>query len=346
LRHYGELMGPFVEEMLRDIEAAVADTDAVVCSPLTFQAFDFAERHGKPCAMASPVPITPTGAFPFMVMPPAVWEWLPLVPGWLAKPGNWLTHQVALHAISLGTWRQLNRWRLSQGLRPAWGGALGLTRQHRLRVVYGISPRVLPRPLDWGPNVALTGAWTLGPPAGWAPSAALEAFMAGEPPVYVGFGSMIGADPDRLTREVVEALRLAGRRGVLLGGWQDLGRGALPDHVLRVDDVPHEWLFPRCVAVVHHGGAGTTAAALRAGVPQVVCPYFADQPFWAARVAALGVGPRAVPQGELTAARLAGGITAALGDQVVRDRAAALGAQLRAEDGVALACEQLERWLG
>lgn len=346
LRHYAALMGPIVDEMLRDIEAAVADADAVVCSPLTFPAFDFAERHGIPCVMASPVPITPTTAFPFMVMPPAVWDLLPGIPQPLAGLGNWLSHQVMLHAVALGTWWDLNRWRVNHGLAPAWLGALGLDRQASMRVVYGISPLVLPRPADWGPNVALTGAWSLDAPAGWQPTPELAAFLAaGEPPVYVGFGSMIGTDADRLTATVVAGLRLAGRRGVLLGGWQDLGRGALPETVLRVDDVPHEWLFPRCAAVVHHGGAGTTAAGLRAGVPAVVCPYFADQPFWAARVAALGVGPRAVPQAELTPERLAAAITVATTDGPMRARAAALGERLRAEDGVALACDVVERWL-
>lgn len=109
----------------------------------------------------------------------------------------------------------------------------------------------------------------------------------------------------------------------------------LADTVFRVDSIPHAWLFPRVAAVVHHGGAGTTAAGLRAGVPSIVIPFFGDQPFWGQRLAELGVGLAPIPRKQLTAERLADAIDRAVTDQSMRQRAADLGTKIRGEDGIA-----------
>jgi sterol 3beta-glucosyltransferase len=150
----------------------------------------------------------------------------------------------------------------------------------------------------------------------------------------------------RLTATALEALERAGQRGVLLRGWGALGEGDLPPWALAVDDVPHEWLFPRMAAVVHHGGAGTTGAGLRAGVPSVLTPLGFDQPFWGRRVAALGVGPEPVSRRTLTVDRLAAAIDRAVTDEAMRERAARLGERIREEDGVTRAAEAVERHLG
>ncbi|RIK15524.1 MAG: hypothetical protein DCC51_14575, partial [Anaerolineae bacterium] len=160
----------------------------------------------------------------------------------------------------------------------------------------------------------------------------LTSFLAaGEPPVYVGFGSMTGNDPERLTTIALEALRLSGRRGVLLSGWAGLAAGDLPESVLKLDAVPHDWLFPRMAAVVHHGGVGTTHVGLRAGVPNIVVPFFGDQPFWGDRVHALGAGPRPIVLEELTAERLAESIGLATSDAAMRARAAEVGRLIQAD---------------
>jgi sterol 3beta-glucosyltransferase len=187
-------------------------------------------------------------------------------------------------------------------------------------------------------------------PSGWRPPADLLAFLAaGPPPVYVGFGSMVGRDPRATTRTVLAAVQRAGTRAILASGWggvsgaprpplaADLADALAPDRVFVLDEAPHAWLFPRVAAVVHHGGAGTTAAGLRAGCPTVVCPFFGDQPFWGARVAALGAGPPPIPQSRLEPRRLAAAIGTAATDRAMRRRAAALGAQIRGEHGVARA---------
>ncbi|GAA4970675.1 hypothetical protein HD597_005303 [Nonomuraea thailandensis] len=164
-------------------------------------------------------------------------------------------------------------------------------------MLQGFSTHVLPDGLDYPPWAHTTGFWFVLAPAGWAPSPELAAFLAaGDRPVYIGFGSMAGNDPERVGRVVAEAVRLAGVRAMLASGWGGLRVDDLPDNVFLLEQAPHGWLFPRMAAIVHHGGSGTTGAALAAGRPQVVCPFVADQPFWAARVHAAGVAPPPQPQ--------------------------------------------------
>ncbi|MEU2427818.1 glycosyltransferase [Streptomyces sp. NPDC007851] len=174
-------------------------------------------------------------------------------------------------------------------------------------VFHGFSPLVVPRPEDWPSWVEVAGYWWPARPDNWQPPAELVDFLqAGPPPVFVGFGSMAA-------------------------GWADLkGCGA---DVLSIGDVPHDWLFPRTAAVVHHAGAGTTAAGLRAGVPAVPVPVMADQPFWASRLYTLGVAPRPVPFQKLTAEALGDAITTCLSEPSHRRLAAELARRITAEDG-------------
>ncbi len=156
---------------------------------------------------------------------------------------------------------------------------------------------------------------------------------------------MTGNDPERLTRLTLDAVARSGQRAVLLSGWAGLAAGDLPPGVLKLDSVPHGWLFPRMAAIVHHGGVGTTHEALRAGRPQVVVPFFGDQPFWADRVYGLGVSPPPVVQDELTAEHLAEAICATTSDSAMRRRAAEVGARVCEERGVVEAVEIVERYL-
>jgi UDP:flavonoid glycosyltransferase YjiC (YdhE family) len=165
---------------------------------------------------------------------------------------------------------------------------------------------------------------------------------AGEPPVYVGFGSMPGLDPQGLTAIVIEALAKTGKRGLLATGGGGLEAMNAPTHVHVITGAPHDWLFPQVAATIQHGGAGTTAASLRAGKPTAVCPFFGDQPFWGWRIAELGVGPTPLNRKALTAEAVAAAMMA-MDDPIMRSRAAALGTAIRNEDGVAAAVEFIER---
>jgi sterol 3beta-glucosyltransferase len=184
----------------------------------------------------------------------------------------------------------------------------------------------------------MTGYWFLDRGKGWRPPAELDAFLEdGPPPVYVGFGSA-APDPEGARAAALAALGRLGLRGVLATG----RRGTAGSGIMEIEGAPHDWLFPRMAAVVHHGGAGTTAEGLRAGKPTAVCPSnFGDQLFWGRRVRALGVGPEPVPQKKLTVERLTTAIRAVTENESIRRRVARLGKMIRAEDGVARAVEIL-----
>jgi len=178
---------------------------------------------------------------------------------------------------------------------------------------------------------------------GWRPDPDLEAFLAaGPPPVYIGFGSMGTDDPAATARLVLDANVAAGVRAIVRRGWARLLAADPPASVHFVESVPHAWLLPRVAAAVHHGGAGTTAASLRAGVPTVIVPFHGDQFFWARRVQELGAGPAPITRRRLTVERLAAALVAATSDPALRGRAAALGERIRAEDGIGDAMRWIE----
>ncbi|MCL4251122.1 MAG: glycosyltransferase [Anaerolineae bacterium] len=206
---------------------------------------------------------------------------------------------------------------------------------NRKPALYGYSEHVVPRPRDWPPHLHITGYWFDVPDETYTPPPALQAFLdAGAAPVYIGFGSMSNTDPRGTLRTFVEALKKAGRRGILHSGWAGLQAEDLPDSIYMLDYAPHEWLFPRVAGIVHHGGAGTTASGLRAGVPSTIVAHMGDQPFWGRRVHELGVGPQPIPRHDLSAERLAYAIAQMTTDSAMQARAAALGDTIRAEDGV------------
>jgi UDP:flavonoid glycosyltransferase YjiC (YdhE family) len=215
----------------------------------------------------------------------------------------------------------------------------------RIPLVYPISRAVLPPPQDWPENVFQTGYWFLDSPGDYQPPAELSAFLAeGEPPVCLTFSSAASRDTPRVQRAITQALERFTGRVVLLTGWAGWQGGELPGNVLALPAAPHDWLFPRVSAVAHHGGAGTTAAALRAGIPALIAPFSADQPFWARRVSELGAGPPPVPFSRLTSERLLAGLEAVVSNPAYRQHARQIGDQIRQEDGVAEMVQWLEHW--
>ena len=333
--------GPLQHQLIDDSWAAAqrARPDVVVYHPKAYWGPAMAHALGVPVVLAPLQPFfVPTGAWTAMGFPR-----LPL-----GRRYNRLTHRATAALTALGTERYLRPWRRAHGVpdRPPGATILDNPRGRPIPVVFGYSPLVVPPPDDWPRHVTVTGYWTLGA-SDWTPPPELAAFLdAGPPPVYVGFGSMAGRDPARTTRAVVDGLGRAGVRAVLATGWGGLNAPALPDSVLAIEGAPHDALFPRCAAVVHHGGAGTTAAGLRAGRPTVVCPFFGDQPFWGRRVQALGVGPAPVPQQQLTPERLAASVREAVTSDEIHQRAERLGRRLRAEDGVGAAVRAVEAAAG
>jgi sterol 3beta-glucosyltransferase len=292
--------------------------------------------HRLTLAYALLAPFVPgTRAFPTF-LPPLRFS--------LGRAYNRLTYGLMLRAGWPALAGPLNAWRAETLGRPPWRSIEQLLwEQRELGAVwlYGFSPSALPQPDDWPERHHVTGYWFLAPPAEWQPPGDLLRFLdAGPPPVYVGYGSLRPADAGRLTGVVRRALALSEQRGVLLAG--GLVREAATPNEFYVDDVPHGWLFPQMRAVVHHGGAGTTGAGLRAGVPSVITPFLGDQYAWAELVAKHGAVPRVGPANKLTAEKLARAIDRAVNDEAMRARAAALGARIGAEDGVGAAIKLIE----
>ena len=216
----------------------------------------------------------------------------------------------------------------------------------RTPTVLGASPLVVPPPADWPAWVRSTGYWFLPTPLDWSPEPRLADFLAsGDAPVYVGFGSMSTRDADGTLRMIADGLARAGRRGVIHSGGADLSEvtTALDSRLLVIDDVPHDWLFPQLAGVIHHGGAGTTAAGLRAGVPSAVVPHIGDQPYWGRRIAELGVGADPVPRHRITSEGIAAMIER-MSEPAVMSSATQLGNRIRAERGVDESVAFIERF--
>jgi sterol 3beta-glucosyltransferase len=288
-----------------------------------------AAHLGAAAVLASPLPgFTPTAAFPSALVP---WKSL--------GPFNRLTHTLTARASEWMHGKLLRQWR-----HEVLGDGAPVRRPGSAGTLYAYSPSVVPVPPEWGQDVRVTGYWFLDEPAGWQPSPQLAQFLqAGPPPAYLGFGSMPIAQPQEFTRMVVQAVQQAGCRAVLAAGWGGLGAGELPRQVHLLDTAPHDRLFPAMAAVVHHGGAGTTAAGLRAGKPTVICPFLGDQPFWGHRVAALGAGPPPLAAPSLRADTLAAALTRALNERRWRDNAQRLAADIAGEDGIGAAVNFIQR---
>lgn len=329
-----EAMGEHIEEQWAAARAAAPDL--IVYHPKCLAGPHIAEALGVPGVLSIPLPFyTPTRAFP-----------IPFAGG--ASLGGWGNRAsyafTRMATVMYGGMINEFRSRIGLGRIGRFADPLRNPDGTPVPVLYPYSRHVVPVPADFPPSAHVTGYWFLPPDPAWTPDDRLAGFLAaGEPPVYVGFGSMgFGKGADERRDAVLGALEANRLRGIVATGWGGLRAGDAPsDEVLVVDAVPHDWLFERVAAVVHHGGAGSTAAGLRAGRPSLICPFLGDQPFWGARVSAAGAGPAPLP-----AKRLAAGLAQRLGDLVrdegYRRRAAELGASIREEDGTGAGCKVLE----
>lgn len=324
-------------QILDDGWAAAQGANAIVYHPKAIAGYHVAEKLGVPGFLALPFPLfAPTRAFPSPVLPVRN----------LGGSLNRLTHQLISKALFATLRNVVNPWRREVlGLPPAGDE---LVRDGRpVSQLYAYSHHVLPRPADWNTSTLVTGYWFLDRADDWRPSAALETFLAAGPaPIYIGFGSMVGEDAARTTTMIMMALEQTGQRVVLATGVGGLLPKTVPANVCVIEGAPHDWLFPRMAAIVHHGGAGTTAAALRAGRPMLICPFFGDQPFWGRRIAELGAGPQPIPYKRLTVGNLAAALQCLTADETMQHQAEALGQHIRAEDGVARAVAAIAVQLG
>lgn len=292
--------------------------DAIIANPPSFAHVHIAERLGVPLHMMFTFPYSPTTSFPH-----------PLANIKQSNVDYDYSNFMSYPLVELMTWQGLgdlvNKFRVKTlGLEPVstlWApGQL-----YRLKVPYTYlwSPSLVPKPKDWGPEIDIGGFVFLELASSFEPPEDLVKFLdAGDPPVYIGFGSIVVDDPNKFTSLIFEAVKLAGVRALVSKGWGELGGDSLdvPDNVFMLNNTPHDWLFPKVSAVVHHGGAGTTAIGLKCGRPTMIVPFFGDQPFWGEMVANARAGAfKCIPYKKLTAEKLANGIKECLTDEATRN---------------------------
>ncbi|KAK3699130.1 hypothetical protein LTR37_016604 [Vermiconidia calcicola] len=304
--------------------------DCIIANPPSFAHIHCAEKLGIPLHIMFTMPYSSTQAFPH-----------PLANIQSSNADPHLTNYISYGLIDMLTWQGLgdviNRFRSkSLGLEPislVW--APGMLQRMQIPHTYCWSPALIPKPKDWGQNISISGFFFLNLASNYTPEPDLKAFLdAGPPPVYIGFGSIVLDDPNAMTQLIFEAVRITGQRVLLSKGWGGMGADELgiPEGVFMLGNVPHDWLFNHVSCVVHHGGAGTTAAGITAGKPTVVVPFFGDQPFWGSMVARAGAGPEPLPHKELTGEKLAEAINFCLKPES-QERAQDLANKIAKEKG-------------
>lgn len=312
----------------------LGETDLIINQlPGSLYGFDLAEKYNLPMMLASVIPLARTNTTPLMGFPP-----LPL-PGY-----NRMTYSVGEKVLWQMFRSVINEWR-TQTLKlpplPAKGyfDQLGT---RKFPILNGFSEHVMPRPADWNEHIHITGYW-FAEEKHWDPPKDLLNFLAaGRPPVFIGFGSMPVKNPRRTTEIILEALKRSGQRGILHSGWGGLGDISMPENVFKIEYAPYDWLFPRMSMIFHHGGSGTTAYALRSGVPSCVIPFVFDQFYWGKRSADLGVSPQPIPFIKLTVEKLNQAIRAGTCASEIQQSATNLGKKIRVENGVRAAVNLIE----
>ncbi|KAG6814047.1 hypothetical protein H0H92_003897 [Tricholoma furcatifolium] len=338
----------WLDDLLKTSWEACQDTDVLIESPSAMGGYHIAEALGIPYFRAFTMPWSRTRAYPHAFAVPD------------RKMGgsyNYMSYVMFDQVFWRATSGQINRWRRNVLHLP--NTSLDKMEPHKVPFLYNFSPHIVPPPLDWPEWIRVTGYWFLDDAdvsaKKWTPPPDLVEFIdsahnAGKKVVYIGFGSIVVSDPKTMTQCVVEAVVRSGVYAILSKGWSDRlhvktsdasePEEPLPKQIYPITSIPHDWLFQRIDAACHHGGAGTTGASLRAGIPTIIRPFFGDQLFWADRVEALGVGSAIR---KLTINSLSDALVAATTDIKQIDRARLLGEQIRSENGVTTAIECIYR---
>jgi sterol 3beta-glucosyltransferase len=321
-----------VFNLQKDFFNACTGSDAIVYHPGAAIGYFVAQHLKIPSILASPFPMTPTKDYPALIFYNTIR---------LGRGFNWLTHKIFEQVLWFASRSPIKQfWKKEFGGVPDnFGSPFSKQNTKTLPTIISCSNYVFPRPTDWPGYVYNTGYWYLEEPGEWKPSQDLLAFLQkGPPPVYIGFGSV--GDPAsavQITDLVVEALHRSGQRGIFATGWNGMSNiDNLPEDILTLENAPHSWLFPQMAAVIHHGGAGTTAAGLRAGTPSIIIPFSNDQFAWGRRVYELGVGSKPISRKILTAEKLAAAIDFALTEEIIT-AANDIGKKIRSENGAVTA---------
>lgn len=282
----------WIDDLLSSSWASCQGSDVLIESPSAMAGIHIAEALRIPYFRGFTMPWSRTRAYPHAFAVPETR---------MGGAYNYITYVMFDTIFWKAIAGQVNRWRNNElGLKAT---TLDKMQQNKVPFLYNYSPSVVPPPLDYPDWIRITGYWFLNEGSDWTPPTELSAFIErartdGKKLVYIGFGSIVVSDPAALTRTVIESVQKADVRCILSKGWSDrLGDPSsqkveipLPSDIYQIHSAPHDWLFSQIDAAAHHGGAGTTGASLRAGIPTIIKPFFGDQFFFGSRVEDLGVG--------------------------------------------------------
>lgn len=303
--------------------------DAIIANPPSFAHIHCAQALGVPLHMMFTMPWSSTRAFPH-----------PLANFNVGEIDPALMNYASYGIVELLTWQGLgdvvNRFRATLDLEPV-PTSVGPVLAETLKIpfTYCWSPALVPKPADWASHIDVCGFFFREHHSYEPPKPIKDFLSAGSPPIYIGFGSIVLEGPKHMTSLIMKAVGLCGIRAIISRGWSNLGEGLpdLTDDVLFIGDCDHEWLFQHVTAVIHHGGAGTTACGLQKACPTLVVPFFGDQPFWGDMVASAGAGPKPIPQKTLSVQKLVDAIQFLLAPET-KDAAKIIAAQMVDEEGV------------
>lgn len=308
-----------------DIDTGVSfSADAIIANPAAYGHVHVAEALNVPIHIIFTMPWTATCEFPHPFSRVK------------QSAGYKLSYQIVDSFVWLGIRDMINDLRKKKlKLRPVTYISGTHAYSNDIPHAYVWSPYIVPKPKDWGPKIDVVGFCFLDLASNYEPPEPLLRWLGnGDKPIYIGFGSLPVPEPDKLTKIIVQALEITGQRGIINKGWGGLGNLEEPKEFVHVlDNVPHDWLFLQCKAVVHHGGAGTTAAGLKAACPTTIIPFFGDQFFWGSIVHARGLGAAPVPVEQLQLDSLVDAIKFMI-DPKVKERAVELAKAIESEDGV------------
>ena len=337
LQHFEGAIKRDLPDFMRDLQTACEDADALVCTFFGSVIHSIAEKMQIPCIQTHYFPMDYNASTPITCAPGLA----------IGRVWNRTTYKVGYMMINTLEKRYLTGWRREQGMRkkkilpyPEYE-----INGHHIPVIYAMSPILAPRPKDWDEHIHMTGFWVDPSPVEYEPSPELQAFLeAGEKPVYIGFGSMVSGDMGKTLSIVLEAIKRAGVRAIIARGWGGEQVDSIDrKNVFVADYIPHDWLFPRMAGVVHHGGAGTTAAGILAGRPTLIIPFGGDQPFWGYRVQQMGLGPKAIRREWLTAKKLAKALKKLVSTPSYEVAAQELKERMCLEKGTERAADIIER---
>ena len=326
-----------IPELLRGLEESCRTADAMICNYFGTVYYSVAEKYHLPCIQTHFFPMDPTSSIPMSSFRNQH----------LGSVFNKFTYKIGYLSVGFLEKILLSEWREDSMIskRKATSHPVYKIGEHDIPVLYAISPSVFPKPREWPDSIHMSGFWFDHSPCKWQPPEDLLEFLhSGEMPVYIGFGSMHSGNMNKMLTMILRALRAAGLRAVICGALNESSRHS-GRKVYFADHIPHDWLFPRVSAVIHHGGAGTVSSGLRWGRPTWILPFAGDQPFWGAQIHRIGCGPKPVSRNSVTVRKLTKGLIDLTTKPGYKKNAADIAACLAKEDGTRTAADWIEQFI-